>query len=123
VDDKRRVESSQYTEKAFLTTRNFIKHALQHPIAGLEDVLTWNYLEFGQKDDASSRPHLLRRAIDSAVGMIEHHNNTSTTDKFDEENAAAPFVSRLSLGAVVMLRKHVTDLEKMETTITANDSS
>jgi ubiquitin-conjugating enzyme E2 O len=54
--------------------------------------------------------------------MIEHHNNTSTTDKF-EENAAAPFVSRLSLGAVVMLRKHVTDLEKMETTITANDSS
>ncbi|GFF34965.1 hypothetical protein IFM58399_04051 [Aspergillus lentulus] len=123
VDDKRRVESSQYTEKAFLTTRNFIKHALQHPVAGLEDVLTWNYLKSGQKDDASSRPHLLRRAIDSAVGMIEHHNNTSTTDKFDEENAAAPFVSRLSLGAVVMLRKHVTDLEKIESTITANNSS
>ncbi|KAF7180137.1 hypothetical protein CNMCM7691_009304 [Aspergillus felis] len=122
VDDNRRVESSQYTEKAFLTTRIFIKHALQRPVAGLEDVLTWNYLESGQGDDASSRPHLLRRALNSAVGMIEHHNNTSATDKLGEENAAAPFVSRLSLGAVVMLRKHVTDLENIESTITASDS-
>jgi ubiquitin-conjugating enzyme E2 O len=105
-----------------LTTRIFIKHALQHPIAGLEDVLTWNYLKFGQGDDASSRPHLLRQAIDSAVGMIEHHNNTSATDKLGEENAAAQFVSRLSLGAVVMLRKHVTDLENIESTITVSDS-
>jgi ubiquitin-conjugating enzyme E2 O len=104
-------------------TRNFIKHALHHPVAGLEDVLTWNYIKSEQKDDASSRPNLLRRAIDSAVGMIDHHNNTSATDKLDEESAAAPFVSRLSLGAVVMLRKHVTDLENIESTIIANNSS
>ncbi|KAH1635577.1 hypothetical protein KXX59_003952 [Aspergillus fumigatus] len=123
VGDNRRVESSQYTEKAFLMTRNFIKHALHHPVAGLEDVLTWNYIKSEQKDDASSRPNLLRRAIDSAVGMIDHHNNTSATDKLDEESAAAPFVSRLSLGAVVMLRKHVTDLENIESTIIANNSS
>lgn len=46
--------------------------------------------------------------------MIEHHNSTSTGDASDATQAVSPFVSRLSLGAVVMLRKHVTALEKIE---------
>ncbi|EAW09863.1 putative ubiquitin-conjugating enzyme [Aspergillus clavatus NRRL 1] len=106
ADDNRHVESVQYTEKAYLTARNFIKHAIEHSVAGLEDVVTWNYLAgLGQEDDKSSYPRLLRRAIDSALELIEHHNNTSAEDKLDEGHAAAPFVSRLSLGAVVMLRR------------------
>lgn len=108
----RRVESGQYTEKTFLLARNFIKHALRNPVAGFEDVLSWNYLSSPAKDDKTERPRLLRLAIDSALAMIEHHNNTAGKTS---EDAASPFVSRLSLGAVVMLRKHVAALEEVET--------
>ncbi|RMJ24639.1 Ubiquitin-conjugating enzyme [Aspergillus sp. HF37] len=108
----RRVESGQYTEKIFLLARNFIRHALPNPVAGFEDVLSWNYLASPVKDDKTERPRLLRLAIDSALSMIEHHNNTAGKAS---EDAASPFVSRLSLGAVVMLRKHVAALEEVET--------
>lgn len=46
--------------------------------------------------------------------MIEHHNRTPAGAKLSEEHAASAFVSRLSLGAVVMLRKHVNTLEEIE---------
>jgi ubiquitin-conjugating enzyme E2 O len=46
--------------------------------------------------------------------MIEHHNRTTAGRNLSEEQAASAFVSRLSLGAVVMLRKHVTALERIE---------
>lgn len=108
----KQVESGQYTEKAFLLSRTFIKHALCKPVAGFEDVLAWNYLAGPAKGDKVERPRLLRVAIESALAMIEHHNNTS--GKATEESAASPFVFRLSLGAVVMLRKHVAGLEEVE---------
>ncbi|PLB38474.1 ubiquitin-conjugating enzyme E2 [Aspergillus candidus] len=118
AENDRRVESSQYTEKAFLLTRRFIQHALEHPVAGLEDIIAWNYLADAEHQE-SEHPRLLRRAIKEALDMIEHHNSTSTEDASDATLAASPFVSRLSLGAVVMLRKHVTALEKIEATATA----
>ncbi|KAE8381011.1 hypothetical protein BDV26DRAFT_256323 [Aspergillus bertholletiae] len=116
VEEDRRVESTQYTEKAFLLTRTFIRHALENPIAGLEDVLAWHYLADPRQEhnDACIRPRLLRRAIDEALNMIEHHNRTLASEKLSEEQAASAFVSRLSLGAVVMLRKHIATLEKIE---------
>ncbi|KAE8367707.1 hypothetical protein BDV27DRAFT_123525 [Aspergillus caelatus] len=116
AEEDRRVESTQYTEKAFLITRTFIQHALANPIAGLEDVLAWHYFADPQQkhNDTCIRPQLLRRAIDEALNMIEHHNRTPAGAKLSEEHAASAFVSRLSLGAVVMLRKHVTTLENIE---------
>ncbi|RMZ47395.1 hypothetical protein AFCA_007528 [Aspergillus flavus] len=116
AEEDRRVESTQYTEKAFLLTRKFIQHALENPIAGLEDVLAWHYFAGPQQEhnDTCIRPRLLRRAIDEALSMIEHHNRTPAGGKLSEEHAASAFVSRLSLGAVVMLRKHITTLEKIE---------
>ncbi|OJJ36580.1 hypothetical protein ASPWEDRAFT_170092 [Aspergillus wentii DTO 134E9] len=114
AEDKNRVESAQYTEKAFLMTRTFIKHALENPVAGFEDILTWNYLpDLTHNYNSSNRPRLLQKAIDEALTMIEHHNNTSRSQELDEHTVASPFVRRLSLGAVVMLRKHITALEKI----------
>lgn len=103
-------------------TRNFIKHALQRPVAGFEDVLMWHYLPGpAEKDDNgapdSDRPRLLRKAIAEANAMIEHHDTSNSTD-VTEDNAASPFTSRLSLGAVVMLRKYVRDLEMIEAAAT-----
>ncbi|KAF7586642.1 hypothetical protein BBP40_008533 [Aspergillus hancockii] len=118
--DHKNVESTQYTEKTFLLTRKFIQHALENPIAGLEDVLAWHYLaDPRQEENTCNRPRLLRRAIDEALYMIEHHNRTSAGKKLSEEHAASAFVSRLSLGAVVMLRKHVTALEQIESAANA----
>ncbi|KKK18806.1 hypothetical protein P175DRAFT_0500340 [Aspergillus ochraceoroseus IBT 24754] len=117
VEDSRRVESSQYTEKAFLLTRKFIHRALQYPVAGLEDVLNWYYVP----DPSPERPQLLRRAIIEALGMIEHHNRTSHGQ--NDQDKASVFFSRLSLGAVVMLRKHVTALERLELDLMAQKHS
>ncbi|KAL4749923.1 hypothetical protein BDW72DRAFT_123477 [Aspergillus terricola var. indicus] len=104
----RAIESSQYKEKVFLLTRRFIIHALEHPIRGLEDVLIWNYLP----GPPSPRPQLLRKAIQDARVMIEHHNRTSEPH---QDSQASAFCSRLSLGATVMLQKLVSALERLET--------
>lgn len=94
-----------------MMTRKFIQHALQHPVAGMEDVLSWHYLPASTLQEGDSeRPRLLRRAIDRALEMVEHHNSTTTGD----EHKASAFIPRLSLGAVVMLRKYVTILEGIE---------
>ena len=36
-------ESAQYSEKAYVMARGFVKHALIQPPVGLEDVLAWTY--------------------------------------------------------------------------------
>ncbi|RAK98271.1 ubiquitin-conjugating enzyme E2 [Aspergillus ibericus CBS 121593] len=119
AEGNRRVESSQYTEKTFLMTRKFIKHALEQPVVGMEDVVAWNYLAIPADSSDNNRPVLLRRAIEAALAMIEHYNSSTSGDG----SSASAFVSRLSLGAVVMLRKHVTDLEKLEAATTAPGQS
>lgn len=120
AESDKKLESGQYTERTFLLSRTFIKHALRNPVAGFEDVLAWNYLARPAGDN-EERPQLLRVAIDSALAMIEHHNNTP--GKADEGTQASAFVSRLSLGAVVMLRKHVAALEEIDSDSAAGISS
>ncbi|KAL1857895.1 hypothetical protein Plec18167_001701 [Paecilomyces lecythidis] len=58
-----RIEASQYTERAFVMTRNFIKYALENPVPGFEDVLIWYYLPGPGGPEGSQRPQLLRQAI------------------------------------------------------------
>ncbi|KAL2008364.1 hypothetical protein VTN00DRAFT_8346 [Thermoascus crustaceus] len=108
-----RIESTQYTEKAFVMTRSFIKHALENSIPSFEDVLVWHYLPGPAGNGESERPQLLKKAITEADAMIEHHNSTSDNGTAKGGTVASPFVSRLSLGAVVMLRKHITALKKI----------
>ncbi|KAH8695490.1 hypothetical protein BGW36DRAFT_203031 [Talaromyces proteolyticus] len=111
AEGNQRVESSQYTEKSFVMTRAFIKRALERSVPDFEDILAWQYLPGSQSE---KRPCLLQKAISEARKMIEHYNSAS--DKKDEDSIvpASPFVSRLSLGAVVMLRKHLDALEKLQ---------
>ncbi|KAL4907980.1 hypothetical protein BDW74DRAFT_148341 [Aspergillus multicolor] len=106
AEGSRCIEASQYTEKVFLMTRSFILRALEHPVRGLEDVLAWNYVP------GSTRPHLLRTAIEKARQMIERHDSTSK--HLDPDPLASALCSRLSLGGVVMLQKHLGALEKLE---------
>lgn len=112
AEGDRRIVSTQYTERTFLMARRFIKHAMEHPVGAMEDVLAWYYLPKLSSDEPN-RPYLVRRAIEEALGMIQHHNRTTPGGRLGED-VACEFVSRLSLGAVVMLRKHITELETVE---------
>ncbi|KAL2834929.1 hypothetical protein BDW59DRAFT_1214 [Aspergillus cavernicola] len=118
ADGSRSVDSFQYSEKTFLMTRKFILHALNHSVRGLEDVLTWHYLP----DSSSTRPQLLRRAIHEALEMIEHHS-CSSSGQSDQEPKPSTFLSHLSLGAVVMLKRHVAAFEELESYIIAQQCS
>lgn len=109
----KQLESAQYTEKAFFMTRKFIYRALEDRVAGMDDVLNWHYLP-GTRQEGEMRPRLLRRAIDSALEMIDHHNRTTGDEELNGTNAASPYIARLSLGAVVMLRKNIAALESIE---------
>ncbi|KAL5340128.1 hypothetical protein BJX70DRAFT_387557 [Aspergillus crustosus] len=117
VEDSRAVESSQYTEKVFIMTRKFILHALENPVPGLEDVLIWYYL----CDPSTLRPGLLDKAIQEAHRMIEHHDRTSAHGSRGDQQASS-FCSRLSLGAVVVLQKHIKALGKLKLDISAQIS-
>lgn len=114
AEDDRRIESSKYTEKVFLMTRKFILHALEHRVRGLEDVLDWHYRPI--LSSSSTRPRLLRKVIENALAMIEHHNCTS--EQTGQGSEASVFCHRLSFGAVMVLRKHIVALEKMELDLT-----
>lgn len=127
-----RVESVHYTEKAFVMARGFVKHALRNSVPGFGDVLAWLYLPAPLGDPSSlqnsapKRPDLLRQVIQRAMSMIFHHERTPDGDVQTKENLedknqdstmvgrngdASLFISRLSRGAVVMLRKHIRALE------------
>jgi ubiquitin-conjugating enzyme E2 O len=95
-------------------TRGFIKHALQNPVPSFEDVLAWHYLPGPVENDSQfTRPQLLKKAISEATAMICHCNASCDNELGSERGAASPFVARLSLGAVVMLQKHINVLEKI----------
>ncbi|KAL3453337.1 hypothetical protein BJX65DRAFT_121448 [Aspergillus insuetus] len=117
-EDNKRVESLHYTERAFLVTRRFILQALQNSIRGLTDVLSWHYLP----DSSSNRPQLLKRVIKEAVQMIQHSNGTSP-DGNCQKPMASEFLPRLSLGAAVMLKRHVSALQKLELDMQSSQSS
>jgi len=95
-------------------TRKFILHALEHRVRGLEDVLDWHYRP--SLSSSSTRPRLLRKVIENALAMIEHHNCTS--EQTGQGSEASVFCHRLSFGAVMVLRKHIVALEKMELDLT-----
>ena len=120
-----RIESVQYTEKAFVMARGFVKHALKNSVPGFDDVLAFLYFppppitssEASVSKPAEApqqqRPDLLRKVIERAKGMMKHHESTTNGDLDMNGSEASAFLSRLSRGAIVMLRKHVRALEEI----------
>lgn len=100
----------------FLTTRNFINHALLNPVAGLEDVLAWQYLS-GPAADGQTRPQLLRVSVNSAIAMTKHYSNTLDEEIDEITNVVAPYIPRLSLNTVCLLKiRFIPILEEIEPT-------
>ncbi|PYH42354.1 ubiquitin-conjugating enzyme E2, partial [Aspergillus saccharolyticus JOP 1030-1] len=114
MDDDERVESIQYTERVFILTRKFILRALERGVSGFDDVLVWLYLPALAAADEMNRPDLLRKVIADARSMIKHQACTAEPDAHREK--ASAYLSRLSLGAALMLDKYVSDLLIVQTT-------
>lgn len=106
--EESRVPSTHYTERAYVMAKGFIIHALQRPVGGLEDTITWLYL-------CPDGPQLLRQVIAESevvktggVGMEAHNTDGISTSTVLEPSS---HMMSLTSGALKMLRKHVLVLK------------
>ena len=112
--EESRVPSRLYSEKVFVLAKIFIKTALLKFPQGLEDVIRWLYLPLSE-----GGPHLLRRVLDDAHALLP---DTGTKDAgagvdkpLQSKNAKTSVTAaNLSTGALILLRRHLEDLERLD---------
>ena len=118
--------SLQYSEKAYVMARGFVKHALTSPVGGLQDVIAYLYLPpktpgVAETSDAERKGNddLLRVVIDRSEALIERSAALRGSDEILVDGAGQPgnstkaFLRPLSQGAVVMLKKTVSSLREL----------
>ena len=119
-------ESAQYSERAFVMARRFVRFALTRPPVGVEDILAWLYLpslddEGGLKDmnDECLLVKVIARAqtlIKSSEALRSTEGGHSNADikimdgLGSTEDKTKAFLRPLSKGAVVMLRRQLQEL-------------
>lgn len=92
------VNSRIYSEKVICMAKGFVQHALAHEVPGIDDVISWLYIE-------PKGPMLLRTVVDEAKSLA------AKGDRMDDtERAGNP--ERLSAGAKVLLMRHMPFLER-----------
>lgn len=119
-------ESQQYSEKAYVMARGFVKHAVSNPVKGLEDVLAYLFLpprtpDAAEPSSSTSHAHggLLRVVIDRSDALIKGSAALRGSDDILIDGAGQPgsltktFLKPLSQGAVVMLKKTVNSLRQL----------
>lgn len=120
--EESQITSAQYTERAFIMARGFVRHALLHPVGGFEDVVDWLYLP-----GKGERPLLLAAILEDAREIIRRSEARSNQggEAVSTSFADSPSegIRTISSGALILLRKHVVALEnflaKAEKGITA----
>ena len=118
-------EAMQYSEKAYVICRNFIRYALRSPVAGLEDVLGWQYAPMQSGDSqAAGRNHLVSAiargirlaAASETAGPGSHH--PILDGEGQDTSPEQVFLRPLSLGALVMLKRTLEDLGQLADDLT-----
>ena len=130
------LESQQYSEKAYVIARGFVKYALDKAPRGLEDVIAWLYL-CSVKDGAENKTEsrLLSKVIERAKLLMERSSGLKQLASLEASGQAEPHITKanflidgvgdssdttktflkpLSQGAMVMLRKTVAALEDIQ---------
>jgi ubiquitin-conjugating enzyme E2 O len=102
-----KLSSALYTERAYFRARAFIHHALTNDVAPFEEEL--EYLYRSQEDGA---PKLLDKAIEAAKDTVDRSADGSEEGERDG-------LRKISLGALVMLKRQVEKLEALKSTRTA----
>lgn len=108
--DESRVTSAQYSERALVMAKGFVRHALRHPVGGLEVVVDWLYLP-----GPGERPQLLKKILETSREIVrrsEAKDDMSGEAVVRPALASSEEVTRVSSGALVLLRKHVLALEE-----------
>ncbi|KAJ9643428.1 hypothetical protein H2199_004107 [Coniosporium tulheliwenetii] len=93
------VPSRLYTERALFRTRGFIEHALRNPPQGFVDEVRWLYVN-------ANGPRLLQKAL-------QHVRRVIAASEAVGDGEIADGLSRVSKGAVVMLKRQLAMLEAL----------
>lgn len=136
--DSSRTGSIQYNDRAYILSRGFVKHALQNPIGGFEEEIKTLYLpspkpsiktndsanQDADEQDDNNHPNLLRRTIEHVKTVIQRSENKEAPGISDSPSSSsssksrtaadlleAEGVSRVSRGALSLLRRHLGALE------------
>lgn len=106
-------ESAQYSEKAYVMARGFVKHALTQPPGGLEEILAWNYLAPGESEsmfkEVLDRGRQLISTSVEARKLPERESQVILLDGAGHTGSEA-FLRPLSRGAMVMLDRLLNEL-------------
>ncbi|KAK1919835.1 hypothetical protein P3342_002128 [Pyrenophora teres f. teres] len=94
-----KLSSALYTERAYFRARAFIVHALTHDVAPFNDELTYLY-----RSTEEGAPRLLDKAIQAAKEIVERSSDVGEEGERDG-------LTRISKGALVILRRQLKDLE------------
>ncbi|KAI5798054.1 hypothetical protein DFH27DRAFT_98376 [Peziza echinospora] len=109
------LNSLLYSEKAYILARGFIKRVLTRPVAGFEDEIRWLYLP-----ECESRGGLgllrkvvagMKEVVARSVARREGAESGQGENVLATEVIGAEGVGRVSAGALVLLRRHLTSLE------------
>ncbi|EXJ82808.1 hypothetical protein A1O3_06623 [Capronia epimyces CBS 606.96] len=115
-DKKYTRESEQYSEKAFVMARAFVKHAILRPPGGLEDVLAWLYLPHKPTEPESSLLGTIIHRSQQLIAKSEEARLAGDEQLLDsaggKDNDTQVFLRPLSRGASVMLKRTLAELRE-----------
>ena len=111
------LESAQYSEKAFVMARAFVRHALLSPIAGMEDVLAWLYLPHAGNEEG-----MLAKVVSRGRRLIERSGSGELQDELVDGDgtpgdSTKTFLKPLSKGAIVMLKRTLDRLDELRSSM------
>jgi ubiquitin-conjugating enzyme E2 O len=96
-----KLSSALYTERSYFRSRAFIVHALTEDVAPFTEELMYLY-----RSSADGAPNLLGKAIEAAREVLERSSD-------QEDGSERDGLRKISLGAVVMLKREVEKLERI----------
>ncbi|PSN72288.1 hypothetical protein BS50DRAFT_569813 [Corynespora cassiicola Philippines] len=105
-----KLNSALYTERAYFRARAFIAYALTNEVQPFTEELRYMY-----RDQSPGAPRLLDKAIDAAKEVIER--SSGGTDEGERDG-----LRKISLGAVVMLRRQMEKLQSLKEQISSASS-
>lgn len=88
-----------------MLARGFVRHALEHPVQGFEDVVEWLYLK-----KAPEGPGLLTQVLERAKKVVERSEGPEAERIGIDDTPEG--VGKVSKGALVMLKRDLVALEK-----------
>ncbi len=107
--EESRTTSAQYTEKAFVLAKRFVKTALVQLPEGIEDIIQWLYLP------SQPGPHLLNLVVEeskTALARSIERIGEPTTPNLDQNAGSSHSAERLSCGASVLLKRTLDWLQQ-----------